>query len=105
MTTLTGSMRFLPLGMAHSLPPIPTGRMGTPARAATKAAPSKRGCTIGPGLAGPFGEEDHRFAAAHRLLADPERLSVGCPAMDRKGAQGAEQGPATTCTSTGCPCP
>ena len=64
MTTLTGWIRLLPFGMAHSLPPMPTGTIGTPARAATKAAPSKRGCTVGP---------DWRVPSGNSTTGSPDR--------------------------------
>ena len=48
-------MTFEPFGMTRSEPPMPTGTIGTPALAATKAAPSNSGCTSGPLFARPRG--------------------------------------------------
>ena len=53
---LAGRMKFLPFGIADSDPPMPTGTIGTPVRAATYTAPSFSGWVRGPLLRSPSGK-------------------------------------------------
>ena len=87
IATLTGRMPLFPLGMAHSLPPMPTGTIGTPARAATKAAPSKRGCTVGPDWRVPSGNRTTGSPAPQGLLAAAQSLAVRGAPMHRERAR------------------
>ena len=77
-------MSFEPLGITRSEPPMPTGTIGDAALAATKAAPSNRGCTSGPALALTLGEQHERLAALEHGDAADQRLLVGDPRVTGK---------------------
>ena len=70
---------------------MPTGTIGTPARAATNAAPSNSGWIRGPVLAFAFGEQHERLAAFEHGDAARQRLAVGAAAVDRERAERREQ--------------
>ncbi len=81
MVIFTGCTNFEPFGMAASVPPSPTGTIGTPVRQARNAAAVEELLGVGSELAGALGEQHQRLAPLEHRLAGPQRLAVGaCPA-------------------------
>ena len=71
MAILTGRRPFCPMGMAPSLPPIPTGTMGTPARDSHEGGALEEIRHPRARPSGAFGKQHHRFAGRDRRLTGP----------------------------------
>ena len=80
-------MPCLPLGIAHSLPPMPDGDDRHPGPGRHEGGALEEGLYGRPGLAGALREEHHRLTAAQGRLAAAQGLAVRGAAMHREGAR------------------